>query len=210
MNLTDMRAIVRRDLHDEDSVNYRWTDNEIDRHIARALKEFSEALPLEQKATLATVSGSREISVVSLTNRVMIEAIEYPLGQFPKSYQRFAFWNDVISILGPDIPDGSNCYVYYGKLHTLDGNGSTIPSKYEDLVATGAEGLAARQLAGYTINQVNTGGTETPTNWESWGQKRISFFREELKRLGRRNGLRVRQLYSPFIPIIGKTTDWGP
>ena len=25
MNLTDMRVIVRRDLHDEDAANYRWT-----------------------------------------------------------------------------------------------------------------------------------------------------------------------------------------
>jgi len=31
MNLMDMRAIVRRDLHDEDANNYRWTNDELDR-----------------------------------------------------------------------------------------------------------------------------------------------------------------------------------
>ena len=36
MNLSDMRAIVRRDLHDENSGSYRWTNDEIDRHIAHA------------------------------------------------------------------------------------------------------------------------------------------------------------------------------
>ena len=36
MNLTDMKTIVRRDLHDEDDTNYRWTDDELDRHIAHA------------------------------------------------------------------------------------------------------------------------------------------------------------------------------
>ncbi len=61
MTLTDMRTNVRRDLHDEDAANYRWTDDELDRHIARGLKEFSEAIPLEQKATLATTASSREI-----------------------------------------------------------------------------------------------------------------------------------------------------
>ena len=33
MNLSEMRTIVRRDLHDEDAGNYRWTDDELDRHI---------------------------------------------------------------------------------------------------------------------------------------------------------------------------------
>jgi len=33
MNLSDMRTIVRRDLKDEDAGNYRWTNDELDRHI---------------------------------------------------------------------------------------------------------------------------------------------------------------------------------
>ena len=45
MNLTEMRNIVRRDLHDEDSDNYRWTDDELNRHIAHTVKEFSEYMP---------------------------------------------------------------------------------------------------------------------------------------------------------------------
>ena len=43
MDLPTMRARVRRDLHDEDSNNYRWTDDELDRHIQRALNEVSTA-----------------------------------------------------------------------------------------------------------------------------------------------------------------------
>ena len=40
-----MRAIVQRDLHDEDETAYRWSDDALDGHIAHALKEFSEAIP---------------------------------------------------------------------------------------------------------------------------------------------------------------------
>ena len=87
MTLTEMRAIVRRDLHDEDAANYRWSDDELDelvdaikggkpdlhdedaanyrwsddeldRHIAHAAKEFSEAIPYEQKATIAIMFAS--------------------------------------------------------------------------------------------------------------------------------------------------------
>jgi len=76
MTLTEMRAIVRRDLHDEDAANYRWSDDELDRHIAHAVKEFSEAIPYEQKATIATASGSREIDISTITDRIMVEAVE--------------------------------------------------------------------------------------------------------------------------------------
>jgi len=57
MNLTGMRIVVRRDLKDEDAANYRWTNDELDRHIAHAVKDFSEAIPYEQKTTKATTSG---------------------------------------------------------------------------------------------------------------------------------------------------------
>jgi hypothetical protein len=157
MTLTDMIALVRKDLHDEDSGNYRWTDLTLTRHIAHAVKEFSEAVPLQSKATLATSSGSREVSLTSLTGRVMVEAVEYPVGQFPALYPRFSLWGDTLILLGENIPDGSNCYVYYGQTHTL-GATSTIPAVYEDLITWGACGYAAIEWALYTINRVNNGG----------------------------------------------------
>jgi len=208
MTLTDMRTLVRRDLHDEDVNNYRWTDDELNRHIAHALKDFSGAIPLQQKATLATTSGSREITITGLTNRVMIEAVEYPLGQFPPSYQMFALWNDTLTLLSATVPDGSNCSIYYGQLHTLDISGSTIPAQYDDLVVTGACGYAAIELAGFTINQVNTGGINTPGDWAACGQAKLDFFRMELKRLGRKNRVRVKQLYVPYNPPLSQNMDW--
>jgi len=210
MNLTDMRAVVRRDLHDENSNNYRWTDDELDRHIAHAAKEFSEYLPYEQKATKATTSGSRELDISTITDRVMVEAVEYPADKFPKRYQPFALWGDTLTILGDEIPDGSNAYVYYGKLHTLDAEGSTIPTKLEDLIAIGAGGYAAVEWAVYTTNRVNVGGTVTPKEFLGWGNQKLRYFRQELMRLGRRNRVRIRSLYKPYYPIVSKSTDYGP
>jgi len=210
MNLSEMRTIVRRDLHDEDANNYRWTDDELDRHIAHAVKEFSEALPLEQKATKATTSGSREIDISTVTDRIMVEAVEYPVDKFPKRYQRFALWGDTLTLLGDEVPDGSNTYIYYGKLHTLDVSDSTIPAKHEDLIAAGAEGYAAMEWAAFAINRVNVGGSITPKEFLTWGKERLRFFKDELKRLGRRNRVRLRSLYKPYYPAVSKTTDHGP
>jgi len=210
MNLADMRTIVRRDLHDEDAANYRWTDDELDRHIAHAVKDFSEAIPSQQKATKATTSDSREIDISSLSDRIMIEAVEYPVDKFPKRYQRFGLWGDTLTLLGDEVPDGSNAYIYYGKLHTLDATTSTIPSEHEDLIATGACGYAAVEWAIYAINRVNVGGTPTPKEFLAWGREKLSYFKAELKRLGRRNRVRLRSLYKPYYPPVSKSTDYGP
>jgi len=210
MNLGDMRTIVRRDLHDEDSGDYRWTNDELDRHIAHAVKDLSEAIPYEQKATKATASASREIDISSVTDRVMVQAVEYPVGQFPGRFQRFTLWGDTVTLLGPEVPDGSNAYIYYGKLHTLDVSTSTIASLQEDLVAAGACGYAAVEWAVYAINRVNVGGTRTPEELLKWGRERLTFFRGELRRLGRRNRVRVRALYAPYYPPVSESTDYGP
>jgi hypothetical protein len=210
MNLTDMRAIVRRDLRDESAGNYRWTNDELDRHVARAVKEFSEATPNPQKATKATTSGSREISITTLTDRIMVEAVEYPVDRFPKRYQRFSLWADTLTLLGDEIPDGSDAYIYYGKLHTLDASSSTIPAMYEDLIAMGAAGYAAVEWAIYAVNRVNIGGLPAPDEFLAWGRERLSDFRRELRRLGRRNRVRARSLYRPYSPPVSKSTDYGP
>jgi len=195
MELNTMRTIVRRDMKDEDPGNYRWSNDELDRHIAHAVKEFSEAVPLPAKATLPTTPGSRVIDISSLTDRVMVEMVEYPVDKFPPCYQRFALWGHVLTLFGDEVPDGSNCNVYYGILHTLDAEGSTIPTKHEDLVAIGAEGYAAIEWANYAINRVSVGGTGTPREFLTWGNERLKQFKSELKRLGRGSRVRIRQLY---------------
>ncbi len=210
MDLSTMRTIVRRDLKDEDAENYRWSDDELDRHIAHTVKELSEAVPLPVKATLPTTPGSREIDISSLPDRIIMEAVEYPVGTFPPHYQQFTLWGDILSLFGDEVPDGSNAHIYYGKLHTIDATSSTIPGHLEDLVATGACGYAAVEWAAFAINRVNVGGTITADGFLNWGREKLSYFRNELKRLGRRNRARINQLYKPILPAASKATDYGP
>lgn len=194
MNLSEMITLVRRDLNDE-ATPYQWSDEELTRHINHAVKELSESVPLPAKATLPTVSGSWEVDISSLTDRIMVQAVEYPVDESPAQYQRFSIWGDILTIISGGEPNGSNCNVYYGKLHTLDADGSTIPSKYEDLVATGACGYAAISWAALSINKVNIGGTTTPQEYRTWGNERLRTFKDGLRRLGRRQRIRTQQLF---------------
>jgi hypothetical protein len=210
MNLPEMITLVRQDLRDQDSSNYRWTDEELTRHINRAVREFSEEVPLPARAALPTTSDSREVDISSLTDRIMVEAVEYPLASFPPDYQQFTVWGDTLNIISGSEPDGTNCYIYYGILHTLDANGSTIPAKYEDIIAAGASGYAATEWGVYAINRVNTGGTIASKEYLEWGSQKLKFFRQELKRLGRNNRIRVSSLYQPYNPVVNQSRDYSP
>jgi hypothetical protein len=196
MNLNDMRSRIRKDLHDEDSQNYRWTDSELNRHIDHALRELSLSCPLEAKATLSTTAGSRDLSLSSISDLVEIEAVEYPVGNYPPSYVRFSVWADNLTLLTDTVPgDAEDVYVYYSKLHTLDADSSTLPAKLEDLVALGAAAYAAIEWASFATNRVNLGGAETWRNYLTWGQDRLADFMKGLAKHSRKNTVRVRQLY---------------
>jgi hypothetical protein len=211
MNLVEMRAKLRRDLRDEDAQNYRWSDEELDRHIERAVRELSLSLPLQAVAALTATAGSRDINVSGLADLVLVEAVEYPVGEYPPAYVRFSLWGDILTLLTEQLPgDGEQVHIYYGKLHTLDESGSSLPKALEDLVATGAAGYAAIEWASFAINRVNVAGEDVWRSYLVWGQDRLSAFMQALAKQGRRSAVRVRQLYSPYREPVNRSTDWGP
>ncbi len=210
MNLNDMRTRVRQDLHDEDATSYRWTDAELNRHIQHALQEVSIAAPLETRSTLTT-AGSRDLSLVSLTGLLQVEAVEYPTGKYPPQLVRFSVWGSTLTLLVDSAPaGGASTSVYYGKLHTLDATSSTLPSALEELAAMGAEAYASIEWASFATNRINVGGEDTSRHYLAWGQDRLASFRRALARQGSRNRVRVQALYRPLQPMESQTTDWGP
>ncbi len=196
MTLTQLRAAVRRDLRDEDPAGYRWSDGELDRHIDHALRELSQAIPREAEITLPTTDGSREVDLSSLTDLVMLESVEYPLGQSPPEYRRFEVWGGTLALLDGDLPDGSDCGLRYGTLHTLDEEGSTVPARFEDLVAVGAEGHALLAWGAFTVNRISLGGEETSATFVAQGQERLDRFRSQLRAHSYRNRMRIRRFYT--------------
>lgn len=198
--LTDIRARVRTDLHDEDAGGYRWSSTELDRHILHALRELSLAMPVEGKATLEVTAGSRGLSLSSLAGLVLVDSVEYPAGRFPPTYVGFRVWGDTLTLLTERTPsEGEEAAVYYGKLHTLDYTGSTVPEALEDVLVTGASGYAALSMSGFTINRLNTGGDTVWRDYMAWGRERLSVFHRALARHGYRGKLRARQLHPPTV-----------
>jgi hypothetical protein len=211
MDLPTLRARLRTDLHDEDSQNYRWTDGELDRHILHTVREFSLALPLEAETTLTTTAGSRELSVSGLTDLVAIEAVEYPAGEYPASYVRFSVWLNTLTLLIDGTPaGGEDVKVFYTTLHTIDATSSTVPSRFEDVIAAGAAGYAAVEWASFATNRVNVGGQDVWREYLTWGRERLAEFQSAMADHGRRNAVRVRRLYTPATPPADQTMVQGP
>jgi hypothetical protein len=206
-----MRARVRKDLHDQDSSNYRWADAVLDRHITRAVQELSLSVPLQKTAELTATAGSRDLALSSLAGLVSIQAVECPVDRYPRSYARFSVWEDTLTLLVDSPPAGGETVrVFYGALHTLDGSSSTVPPWTEDLVATGGAAYAAIEWANYAINRVNVGGEDIWRHYMSWGQGQLARFLKDLALLGRRGALHTRRLYAPADLPASQTTDWGP
>lgn len=193
--LSDIRARLRLDLHDVEA--QRWADDQLDRHIERALGEVSFAAPREETATVATTPGSRDLSLGELEGLVQVEAVEHPAGLFPASYVRFSTWGESLTLHAATPPKGEDVKLYYTARHLLDEEGSTLAPALEDLVATGAAAYAALELANAAIDAINLGGREVPMDYAAWGRAAMTAFRQLLHEHSRRNAVRARRLYVP-------------
>jgi hypothetical protein len=210
-DLATIRATVRTDLHDEDSANERWSDGELDRHISRALLDYSQHAPLETKSTLQTTAGSRDIDVSGLAPRIRIVAAEYPTGAYPPSFVPFSLWGDTLTLQVAGAPASvADVDVYWHQPHTINGS-STFPDAHDDIIATGAAGYAALEWASFASNRVNVGGDDVWGRYMEFANVRLAEFRERLRRLPEANRARSSRLYTPAdARFASQTTDPGP
>jgi hypothetical protein len=208
--LTTIRAQLRKDLHDEDSNNYRWVDATLDRHIERAKRELSYALPREQKTTLLTSAGSRDVSISGLSDLIRIVAVEWPAGEWPPVYVQFSVWETTLTLQVEAVPAAAqDVHVYWGNVHTVDASTSTVPAWAEEALLAGAAGYAAVEWASFATNRANVSGTGAVDDYEAWGRERLRDFRAWLRRFQSR--VRTSRLYTPAQAEPDQSTVvWDP
>jgi hypothetical protein len=195
VTLTDVRDRLRLDLSDTGAE--RWPDEQLDRHIEHALGELSLAMPREAVATVATTPGSRDIDVSAIEGLLEVEAVEFPLGQFPPAYPGFATWDQVLSLHLGIAPDGDDAKLYYTATHTLDEEGSTLPeSAAVDILVTGAGAYAALELASAHAGVLSLDPAAVE-RYAAWSRARLTAFRQLLHAYGRKNRVRPRRMYVP-------------
>ena len=181
--LTTMRVSVRRDLKDEDAANYRWTNDEIDRAIEKAVLMYSEFAPLVQlTATLHTVDQDNTVDISTLTDRLDVLKVEHPIVTQPYQSRRFIVWVDLLTFLDGYTGDGGHCNIYWCKKHTLS-TASTIPTVHDHIIAIGAVAYAVSSQAQYNVNMANTGGQKVNKDYNFWAKATFEQFYDELTRV---------------------------
>ena len=211
-----IRALVENDL--KDTTNLIWSDAEIDRHIQRAVREYSQLSPLETKTTLVTVAGSREIDIVTptpLTPLIRIVATEWPTGSYPPEYVPFTLWGNKLTLDVTGAPPSiQNVFVFWHKEHTLHATvdaSSTFPPTHDDIIATGAAGYAAQQLVASVANKVNVGGEEAWGRYKSLADERLRTFHAMLQAMPQVSRVQSSRIYTPQdARLRSQTTDPGP
>ncbi|MFA5077949.1 MAG: hypothetical protein WC541_00515 [Dehalococcoidia bacterium] len=196
--LTGMRADVRRDLKDEDAAGYRWTDDEIDRAIQKAVLVYSGYCPLMQlDSTIHTVDQGNTVSLATLTDRIDVVKVEHPIDNQPYPSRRFKAWGDLLTFQDGYVGDGEVCNIYWLKAHTL-GAASTIPAAHDHIIAMGAVAFAVGSQAQYQVNLANTGGQAVNKDYSAWAGAAFEAFYELLQKV---------RSYSPGKLVTGWLTS---
>jgi hypothetical protein len=203
--IATLLARMRQDLNDE-ALPFRWSDAHLQRHLERTIREYSLFVPREMKTTLPTTVGSREIAIGSLADVVRVEAVEWPVGQWPPHYVRFSVWQTTLTLLTAAKGDGSLAAIYWLAVHLVDA--STLPTRDEELICRGAAGFAALEWANYAIGRVTVAGEETADRYRRWGTTALDEFWAGLDR--RRRSLKARRLYLPAGALPSQSRDAGP
>jgi hypothetical protein len=205
-----VRARLRVDLDDLDPTAYRWTDAELDRHINNALNRLSLAIPRQLRTTLQTTAGSRDIWLLSLEPRLGVSRVEYPAGNYPPTYVRFAIWGSLLTIHGDAPTTAADLTVYWLAAHVLDQSGSSLDGPLVDVLLDGAAAYAASQMASYVTERVSSGGPAADKDYAAFSTRKMRAFDSALKARGSRASLRSTTLYTPTEPAPSQDSDPGP
>ena len=137
--LTDAIALVRQDLRDPSAVRFSTAD--LSRALDRAVLAYSRSHPYWQKSTIATTNDSLYIDISTLTNRITVDKVEYPIGETPPVFQPFTLYLDSICMLTTK-GDGANCYIFWSGVHILTESSYTVPVTQRDIITLGAAAYA--------------------------------------------------------------------
>ncbi len=204
--IVDLRAMLRVELSDSSAL--RWADADLDRHLLRAARELSLALPMRRRTELPTTSGDRVLALASLADLLRVAAVEYPLAAEPPELVRFQRRAGELLLLTDEPPTGDPAAVYWDALHQLDASGTTLDAAQQEVVLLGAAGYAAQQLALASTDRVNLGGSDTPQRFAAEAERRLAAFRRLVLALGRRR-VGVRRLQRPALAEAEVTAPWS-
>jgi hypothetical protein len=176
--LSDLRNQIRVDLHDDDDENYRWTDDALDRHIARALAEFSAAWPRTATTTINASAGVRAYTLAAINDLAdrptAVQAVEWPYvaaaPEYPPRFVPFRVFANYLYLLTDEAPAaGDVLRLWYSLPHVMSESVKTLAPDDEPVVALGAAAYAALERESYASERITANG-RAAAEYHAWGE----------------------------------------
>jgi len=212
-NLATLRPLVRLDLKDPTGASERWADAVLDRHIKRAVREYSYVVPRDQVSLLAGAAGGRTVGIGSLGDLIVrIAAVEFPIDRTPRRMVPFSVFGTSIYVDMEETFAGaaSECRVWYHDAHVINGTVS-FKARDDDVIVTGAAAFALLEYVAYVSNRVNVAGEAAWGQFGDLGRQKLETFRRMLRELPEANKVRSGVLFSPEVDVrTSQTSDPGP
>lgn len=206
---TTFESRIRTDLSDSGNPPL-LASADIDRHVDHAARDLSNIAPIEQLVSLAVTSGSRSIDLTATQAAYTIIkylALEWPTGNYPVEYVQFQVFGPTLTMLVEDLPDSTqptaNLYLLVAMQCNASAAQSTIPPQYDDILALGAAGYAAQELATRLMNTINVGGPIVWQHYLTLSTQLLTDFNAELRLLASRHQFYTKRLYAPEYPPQG-------
>lgn len=186
--LSDLRNLVRKDLHDEDGSSYRWSDAVLDRHIGRALAELSAVSPRTATTTINAGAGVREYDlslIAGLAGRPeAVVTVEWPYDAaapaYPANVVPFRVFAGRLYLLVEQAPaTGDVIRLGYTLPHVLSESEKTLAADDEPLLALGAAAYAALEREAFAVERITPSG-RTAEEYRSWGERAVVRFQAAL------------------------------
>ena len=140
-----------------DSTNAKWTTDEIDEAITKAMEQYSRRDPQHAIATVSITSTTREIDISSISNLTRVEKVWWDYNSdtpgYPPNWRQFEVWPGPLLYIDDDESpaNGDTVRIWYSLPHTIKDLASaaatTIPNEDIGFLVTGAAHFAAQQRA---------------------------------------------------------------
>ena len=202
-------ARIRQDLSDSGAPPL-LSAADLDRHVDHAVRDLALVAPLDVLLTTTATPGSRSVDLTAaLAGLTLLRllGVEWPVLQYPQEFVQFNLFGDTALTLlveaAPAAADTINLYCKVAPVVTAASGTSTLPQKYDDIIALGAAGYAAQALATRIMTVPSAGGAAMWDQFIALSTRLLADFGIELGLLARRELFLVKRLYSPEYPPQG-------
>ncbi len=134
MAWTETQIISRISTALRDTGTAIWGTAEISSQMEMDIRFISDYTPQLAKSTVAFAGTARELNISTLTDRLDIEAVEFPIDEHPRRYVNFSVRGSsvILDNYSPSVSSSDTAYIWYSAPHSVSGTATNTLLKWQE------------------------------------------------------------------------------